>query len=82
MVVVRVDPVDVVPPYLAICDRIAALVRVPGWSDVDAGECLSLIREACAGSPISAVISPQDFTRQVADQIRVEAGLAELASVD
>jgi hypothetical protein len=52
-----------------VCDRIAALVRVPSWSEPDA--CLALIRQACGDSPVQAVFAPQDLTRPVADRIGV-----------
>jgi biotin carboxylase len=80
VVVAHSEEVVAVPDYFEVCERIAALVKVPAWSAAD--ECLALIREACAGSPITAVFAPQDRTGDVADKIRVEAGLVEFASVD
>jgi biotin carboxylase len=79
VVVVHSDPIAVVPEYFEVCERIAALLRVPDWSAAE--ECLALIRRACAGSRIDAVLAPQELT-QIADQLRAEAGLAEFASVD
>ena len=79
VVVVTDGPVAVVPEYFEICERVAAIVRVPSWSDLD--ECLSLIRETCAGSPISAVLAPQDVTREAAERITVDAGLASPVAV-
>jgi biotin carboxylase len=76
VVVVTDGPMAVVPEYFEVCERLAAIVRVPSWSDLD--ECLCLIRETCAGSPIRAVIAPQDVTREAAERITVDAGLAGL----
>lgn len=73
------DPVASHDEYLAVCDRIAAMVWVPSWEDADA--CLSLVRQACADSRISDVLAPQGLTWPVADQIRAEAGLAAAAHV-
>jgi biotin carboxylase len=76
VVVARRDPVVVAPEYAEACERIAALVRIASWADVE--ECHSLVREACAGSHISAVLAPPELTL-LADRIRVEAGIAEAA---
>jgi hypothetical protein len=78
VVVVLDGPVPVVPEYYEVCERVAAVVRVSSWSDADA--CLAVIRQACAGSRISALFAPQERTLPIADQLRIEAGLGELAS--
>lgn len=71
--------IAVVPEYFEVCDRIAALVRIPSWEDTDA--CLNLLRNACADSRISAVLAPQEPTHRVAERIRIEAGIDRLTSV-
>jgi hypothetical protein len=76
VVVARRDPVAVVPEYVEMCERIAALVRIASWADVE--DCLSLIRETCAGGRIGAVLAPPELT-PVADRIRIEAGIDEVA---
>ncbi len=73
MVVCHQDPVAVTPEYLAVRDELALLVRVPSWSATDA--CVSLVRQACDGARIAAVLATHEVTRQVADRIRAEAGL-------
>jgi hypothetical protein len=67
VVVCHQDPVAMTPEYVAICDRLAALVRVPSWSATE--ECLALAREAYAGSPLLDVLAPHEMTREVQSRL-------------
>lgn len=68
VVVCHQDPVHVTPEYDHVRDGLALLVRVPGWSYVDA--CVNAVLAACVGAEVVDIMAPHDVTREAEARIR------------
>jgi biotin carboxylase len=72
VVVCHQDPVHVTPEYDDIRDGLALLVRVPGWSTVDAA--VTTVLAAVNGAELAGIMAPHDLTREAEARIRKALG--------
>ena len=72
VVVCHQDPVHVTPEYDDVRDGLALLVRVPGWSYVDAS--VNVVLAACEGSEVVDIMAPHDITLEAEARIRKALG--------